>query len=183
MAPPTSAPLAPLWLSHHYACDADRCAHVGSIPVCRRCLAMFAGFFPALAVLVSPWRNGLEAGDIGLVLAFTLVTPFGIVVGILSGGASPIAKLVLEGLGCGTFLYIGATEISSDEFEMTARACDEMHGASAAGRQAGDAEKAGHTHTHHSHEPPSRSARLLAFSAYGLGVFAILMSNFAPHAD
>ena len=30
--------------------------------------------------------------------------------------------------------YIGATEISSDEFEMTARACDEMHGASAAGR-------------------------------------------------
>ena len=74
MAPPTSAPLAPLWLSHHYACDADRCAHVGSIPVYRRCLAMFAGFFPALAVLVSPWRNGLEAGDIGLVLAFTLVS-------------------------------------------------------------------------------------------------------------
>ena len=129
-------------------------------------------------------RSGLPTSQVvALVLAFTLVTPFGIVVGILSGGASPIAKLVLEGLGCGTFLYIGATEISSDEFEMTARACDEMHGASAAGRQAGDAEKAGHTHTHHSHEPPSRSARLLAFSAYGLGVFAILMSNFAPHAD
>ena len=129
-------------------------------------------------------RSGLPTSQVvALVLAFTLVTPFGIVVGILSGGASPIAKLVLEGLGCGTFLYIGATEISSDEFEMTARACDEMHGPSAAGLQAGDAEKAGHAHTHHSHEPPSRSARLLAFSAYALGVFAILMSNFAPHAD
>jgi zinc transporter 1/2/3 len=129
-------------------------------------------------------RSGLPTAHvIALVLAFTLVTPFGIVVGILSGGATPIAKLVLEGLGAGTFIYIGATEISSDEFEMTARACDEMHGVSSSGGKNPDAEKAGHTHTHHSHEPPSRSARLLAFSAYGAGVFVILMSNLAPHAD
>ena len=65
----------------------------------------------------------------------------------------------------------------------TARACDEMHGVSSSGGKNPDAEKAGHTHTHHSHEPPSRSARLLAFSAYGAGVFVILMSNLAPHAD
>ena len=131
-------------------------------------------------------RSGLPTAHvIALVLAFTLVTPFGIVVGILSGGATPIAKLVLEGLGAGTFIYIGATEISSDEFEMTARACDEMHGVSSSlsKKKTPDAEKAGHTHTHHSHEPPSRSARLLAFSAYGAGVFVILMSNLAPHAD
>ena len=128
-------------------------------------------------------RSGLPTAHvIALVLAFTLVTPFGIVVGILSGGATSITKLVLEGLGAGTFIYIGATEISSDEFEMTARACDEMHGGPP-GAIKPDAEKAGHTHTHHSHEPPSRSARLLAFSAYGAGVFVILMSNLAPHAD
>ena len=127
-------------------------------------------------------RSGLPMSHVlMLVLVFTLVTPFGIMVGILAGGATPMAKLILEGLGAGTFLYIGATEISADEFEMTARACDEMHGGPAGAKQ--DAEKAGHTHTHHSHEPPSRSARLLAFSAYGAGVFVILMSNLAPHPE
>lgn len=34
---------------------------------------MFAGFFPALALLLSPWRDDLQAGDIGLVLALTFV--------------------------------------------------------------------------------------------------------------
>lgn len=127
-------------------------------------------------------RSGLPMSHVvALVLVFTLVTPFGIVVGILSGDADPMVKLLLEGLGAGTFLYIGATEISADEFEMTARACDNMHGGPADAKP--DTEKAGHTHTHLSHEPPSRSARLLAFSAYLLGVFVILMSNLAPHPE
>lgn len=65
--------LAPLWLSHHHAGEAERCVRVGDTHVCRRCAAMFAGFFPAVALLVSPWSDGLQAGDIGLVLALTLV--------------------------------------------------------------------------------------------------------------
>ena len=65
---PDTRPLGPLWLSHHYACDADRCVTVGGAHVCRRCLAMFAGFFPALAVLLSSWRDDLQVGDFGLVL-------------------------------------------------------------------------------------------------------------------
>lgn len=73
MARSAGDPLAPVWLSHHVACDADRCVQLGRHFVCRRCLAMFAGFFPALAVLVSPWRDDLQAGDIGLVLALTFV--------------------------------------------------------------------------------------------------------------
>lgn len=68
-----TAALRPVWLSHHYACDRDRCVRVGAVHVCRRCLAMFAGFFPALALLLSPWRDGLQAGDLGLVLAFAVV--------------------------------------------------------------------------------------------------------------
>ena len=63
---PDTSPLRPLWLSHHYACDADRCVTVGSVHVCRRCLAMFAGFFPALALLLTGFR--LQVGDVGLVL-------------------------------------------------------------------------------------------------------------------
>ncbi|WP_436793296.1 hypothetical protein [Actinospongicola halichondriae] len=65
--------LAPRWLSHHHADEADRCVRVGDRFVCRRCLAMFAGFFPALALLLSSWSDDLQAGDIGLVLALTLV--------------------------------------------------------------------------------------------------------------
>lgn len=66
-APDTTA-LRPLWLAHHYAGEADRCVRVGSVHVCRRCLAMFAGFFPALALLLSPWSDDLQVGDAGLVL-------------------------------------------------------------------------------------------------------------------
>lgn len=73
MAHDDGTPLAPLWLSHHYACDAGRCVQVGDRYVCRRCLAMFAGFFPALAFLLSSWRDELQAGDVGLILALTIV--------------------------------------------------------------------------------------------------------------
>jgi hypothetical protein len=62
-----------MWLSHHHEDEADRCVRVGDRHVCRRCLAMFAGFFPAVAVLASSWSDDLQAGDIGLVLALTLV--------------------------------------------------------------------------------------------------------------
>jgi hypothetical protein len=71
-APETTA-LHPLWLSHHYAGEADRCTRIGSLHVCRRCLAMFAGFFPALALLLSPWSDDLQIGDVGLVLGLAAI--------------------------------------------------------------------------------------------------------------
>ncbi len=64
-------PLTPQWLSHHHTDEGDRCVRFGEVFVCRRCLAMFAGFIPALALLLSPWSDDLQAGDIGLVLALT----------------------------------------------------------------------------------------------------------------
>lgn len=45
---------------------------VGGVHVCRRCLAIFVGFVPAVALLLSPWRDSLQAGDVGLVLALTI---------------------------------------------------------------------------------------------------------------
>ena len=68
----STAPLRPVWLSHHSAHEADRCVLVGRTHVCRRCLAMFAGFVPAVVLLLSPWRDDLQAGDLGLVLALTI---------------------------------------------------------------------------------------------------------------
>ncbi len=64
--------LQPVWLSHHSDPEADRCVRVGGVHVCRRCLAMFAGFVPAVVLLLSPWRDDLQAGDFGLVLALTI---------------------------------------------------------------------------------------------------------------
>lgn len=68
-----STSLRPVWLSHHSEHEADRCVRIGGAHVCRRCLAMFAGFVPAVVLLLSPWRDGLQAGDLGLVLALTIV--------------------------------------------------------------------------------------------------------------
>lgn len=67
-----STSLHPVWLSHHSAHEADRCVRVGGVHVCRRCLAIFVGFVPAVALLLSPWRDSLQAGDVGLVLALTI---------------------------------------------------------------------------------------------------------------
>lgn len=65
-----ATPLEPMWLSHHHVDDGDRCVRVGRRHVCRRCLAMFAGFFPAVALLAS---GGFVAqtGDVVLVAAMT----------------------------------------------------------------------------------------------------------------
>ena len=67
-----STSLHPVWLSHHSDHEADRCVRIGGTHVCRRCLGMFAGFVPAVVLLLSPWRDDLQAGDLGLVLALTI---------------------------------------------------------------------------------------------------------------
>lgn len=65
-----TAPLGPLWLSHHYRCDADRCVALGATHVCRRCLAMFAGFLAALGLFLGTSFEA-QAGDITLVVGMT----------------------------------------------------------------------------------------------------------------
>lgn len=70
---PDLTPLRPLWLSHHYACDADRCLHVGSVPVCRRCAGIFVGFVPVLIWLTVTGTGSVETGDAVLALGLTLV--------------------------------------------------------------------------------------------------------------
>ena len=136
-------------------------------------------------------RNGMTVTQtLSLVGIFSIVTPVGIAIGIAVGSSSSMAALILEGLAAGTFIYIGATEISSDEFETTARACDKSHNSVGEGggkknKLAGfvDEEGGNSTHSHRVHAPPSRVARLAAFAAYAFGCLVILLSNLAPHAD
>ena len=128
-------------------------------------------------------RDGMSMKDVlALIITFSLVTPVGIGIGIGIGSARPVAKLILEGLAAGTFIYVGATEITTDEFEMTAKACDMSHSSEAkAAKHALDEE--GGNHTHRVHEAPGRIARLMAFSAYAAGCVVIMLTNLAPHAD
>jgi len=106
--PVSTAPIRPVWLSHHSAHEADRCTRIGGVHVCRRCLAMFAGFVPAVALLLSPWRDDLQAGDLGLVLALTIAAGLEFAQ-VATGrmeysarrvlGLSPFAGMVLAWLG------------------------------------------------------------------------------------
>ncbi len=70
-----TTPLEPVWLSHHYACDADRCVRVGRLHVCRRCLAMFAGFIPAV-IFFALVDFEPEVGDITLVTFMLAVAAY-----------------------------------------------------------------------------------------------------------
>lgn len=67
-----SEPVGRVWLSHHYHCDLDRVARVGGVHVCRRCLAIACGLVPALVLLTSPWRPGLQIADIAVVGGATI---------------------------------------------------------------------------------------------------------------
>lgn len=48
--------------------------------------------------------------------AFACVAPLGILSGIWVSGVPDLVLLILNGLSAGTFIYIGAYEVISDEF-------------------------------------------------------------------
>ncbi len=52
----------PLWLSHHWADERDRCARVGDRWVCRRCLVLYPTSLVAAVVLglVASWPERLD---------------------------------------------------------------------------------------------------------------------------
>ncbi|MCB0978277.1 MAG: hypothetical protein KDB02_12550 [Acidimicrobiales bacterium] len=53
----------PMWLSHHWPSDYDRCAVVGGLHICRRCLVLYpVALVTGIAVsLGSWWPQGLDA--------------------------------------------------------------------------------------------------------------------------
>ncbi len=58
-----------------------------------------------------------------LVGPFTLLAPTAIATGHIAGALLPPAlQLLLNCLACGTFLYVGASEILTEEFEGDVRA-------------------------------------------------------------
>lgn len=121
-----------------------------------------------------------------LIVLFACVTPLGICIGLAANQAGGLTLLILEGLSAGTFLYIGATEVSTDEFETCARACGEIRTGVKSGKggsgKGGMESGTGVALCEESvivHGAPSRVDRFWAFSAYSIGCFVIFMSALA----
>mmetsp|Transcript_35557 Transcript_35557/g.49358 ORF Transcript_35557/g.49358 Transcript_35557/m.49358 type:complete len:444 (-) Transcript_35557:145-1476(-) len=57
-----------------------------------------------------------------LLTAFSLVTPIGTLIGMAVDNENGTTSMILNGLSAGTFLYIGASEVVVDEFELSATA-------------------------------------------------------------
>ena len=117
-----------------------------------------------------------------LIVLFACVTPLGICIGLAANQAGGLTLLILEGLSAGTFLYIGATEVSTDEFETCARACGEIRTGVKSGKGGSGKGTESGTGVALCDEPvivhgaPSRVDRFWAFSAYCIGCFVIFMS-------
>lgn len=73
---------------------------------------MFVGFVPAVALLASPWRHGLQAGDFGLVLALTIVAGIEFVQ-VATGKVpySPRRVLVLSPFAGMVLAWLGVTGV------------------------------------------------------------------------
>lgn len=59
--------LAPLWLTHHSARDQDRCALIGRVTVCRRCLLLWPLTYVVLALALIGVRWPASADPVMLV--------------------------------------------------------------------------------------------------------------------
>jgi len=76
-------------------------------------------------------------------------------------------------MAAGSFIYVGTTEIATDEFETSAEACGDKHGS----------QTEPISHSHRVHQAPSRKIRLKKFFAYAAGVGTILLAGLATHED
>uniref|UniRef100_A0A7S0RZ01 Uncharacterized protein n=1 Tax=Pyramimonas obovata TaxID=1411642 RepID=A0A7S0RZ01_9CHLO len=102
------------------------------------------------------------------IVIFSFVTPFGILLGIISSDASSDAvNMTLSALSAGTFLFMGTVEA----------VVAEMH----------DGPKRGHSDNKHGHHHDARellTSRLTKFGFYTLGMGVILLSTFLQsHAE
>ena len=105
-------PLAPLWLSHHYAADADRCVRIGPAHVCRRCLAMFAGLAVAIVVHAAGFFEP-QPGDIALVAGMAGFAAYEFVQVVRGEMAYSARRVVVTWPFVGIVLaWLGATGLS-----------------------------------------------------------------------
>ena len=89
----------------------------------------FSALFGILiAIIAHKWAEAITVGisiakarmavsmNLILIFAFSMATPVGILVGMLFADSGDETKAVMNAISAGTFLYISAVEIFSEEF-------------------------------------------------------------------
>lgn len=106
--------VTPLWLSHHYPEDYDRCVRIGRSRVCRRCLALYP--LTVVVLLIGLWLGPAATDESRLGVVALLLAPIPAVVefvlehlGIIR--YQPVRQIVLTlllalGLGVGFARYL-----------------------------------------------------------------------------
>jgi len=74
--------------------------------------------FPAAVAVLSRFmrENASVKQTLGGIIAFALIAPVGIVIGLALDEVPPLVSVIVQGLAAGTFIYIGAYEITHEEF-------------------------------------------------------------------
>jgi len=88
-------------------------------------------FYMLLAISMHKWVEALSIGInlskalidklivLQLLIAFSLMTPVGIILGIFLTGISPFIQATFLSISAGTFIYIAASEIVIEEFSIS----------------------------------------------------------------
>jgi len=77
----------------------------------------------AIAVSVRIVRSNADMSHaIAMILLFASTTPLGVLIGYFVGTSNLYVQMVFNSLACGTFLYIGGSEVVEDELALTSAA-------------------------------------------------------------
>ena len=149
----------------------------------------------AAALGVKFTRDGASVREvIALTAAFSLITPIGIAIGMAVEDSDEWVVFTLDALSAGTFLFVGASEATSDLFETDDKQCNDDHGHGHGKVEGGhNHSKVQHmeegkvgvaVHTHLEHKVSSRKERMLRFAAMFMGVVVICLAQLShPEHD
>jgi hypothetical protein len=108
-----------------------------------------------------------------LLLPYHLLPPLSILLAAIVGAENDIASLILSGLATGTFIYIGAFEVVSEEFAD----CQTAEGADASGHDMvddGASDEGAGAVAHKVQRKSWRPSKAAKFGAFALGSLVLL---------
>ena len=80
----------------------------------------FHKWVEALSIGINLNRSNIERGYLlNFIILFSLMTPLGMLLGIIFCGTSQIAEAIFLSISAGTFIYISASEIVIEEFSVS----------------------------------------------------------------
>ena len=90
-----------------------------------------SAFYLFIAIIAHKWAEAFTLGIsfnkshtnkslfLQLITIFSIITPLGIILGMLLSHSSPLIEAIFLSLSTGTFIYVSASEVIVDEFAIT----------------------------------------------------------------